>query len=50
MAAELSVINELNQRHVKQVMDYSKGFLDKTSTLQQGSHKDLGSYVIYYQQ
>lgn len=50
MATELSVINELNQRHVKQVMDYSKGFLDKTFPLQQGSHKDVCSYVVYYQQ
>ncbi|MEH8019932.1 MULTISPECIES: malate synthase [Rheinheimera] len=50
MATELSVINELNQRHVRQVMDYSKGFLDKTFPLQQGSHKEVCSYVVYYQQ
>ena len=50
MATELSVINELNQRHVRQVMDYSKGFLDKAFPLQHGSHKDVCSYVVYYQQ
>lgn len=50
MATEISVINQLNQRHIKQVMDYSKGFLDKSFPLQQGSHKDVSSYVVYYQQ
>ncbi|WP_333607486.1 malate synthase [Arsukibacterium sp.] len=49
MATELNVINELNQRHVKQVMDYSKNFLDKTFPLAQGSHKDVVSYVVYFQ-
>lgn len=50
MATELRVINELNQRHARQVMDYAKGFLDKTFPLQYGSHKDVCSYVVYYQQ
>lgn len=50
MAPEIRVINQLNQRHIKQVMDYSKSFLDKSFPLQQGSHKDVASYVVYYQQ
>ena len=49
MATELSVINQLNERHVKQVMDYSKGFLDKTFPLAQGSHKDVVCYMVYFQ-
>jgi hypothetical protein len=50
MATEISVIHQLNLRHLKQVMDYSKGFLDKSFPLQHGSHKDVASYVVYYQQ
>ncbi|MDX1676513.1 MAG: malate synthase, partial [Arsukibacterium sp.] len=46
MATELSVINQLNERHVKQIMDYSKGFLDKTFPLAAGSHKDVVCYMV----
>lgn len=46
----IQLITELNQQHVRQVMDYSKGFLDKTFPLARGSHKDVASYVVYYQQ
>lgn len=49
MATELSVINQLNERHVKQIMDYSKGFLDKTFPLAEGSHKDVVCYMVYFQ-
>lgn len=47
---QIQLITELNQQHVRQVMDYSKGFLDKTFPLARGSHKDVASYVVYYQQ
>jgi malate synthase len=46
---EISYIAGLNQTHVRQIMDYSKAFLDKVFPLQRGSHKDVCSYVVYYQ-
>lgn len=47
---EINMINQLNESHVKQIMDYSKGFLDKTFPLARGSHHAVASYVVYYQQ
>lgn len=47
---EINMINQLNENHVKQIMDYSKGFLDKTFPLARGSHRAVASYVVYYQQ
>lgn len=46
---EMSAIHALNDQHVRQILDYSKGFLDKTFPLAQGSHQDVVSYVVYYQ-
>lgn len=46
----IQLITELNQQHVRQVMNYSKGFLDKSFPLARGSHKDVASYVVYFQQ
>lgn len=47
---EINMITQLNERHVRQIIDYSKGFLDKTFPLTHGSHRDVASYVVYYQQ
>ena len=47
---QISAINALNDQHLQQILDYSKGFLDKTFPLARGSHKDVASYVVYYQQ
>ncbi len=47
---EMQMITQLNESHVKQIMDYSKGFLDKTFPLAHGSHQAVASYVVYYQQ
>jgi malate synthase len=49
MATELNVINQLNARHVQQIIDYSKGFLDKTFPLAQGSHQEVVCYMVYFQ-
>lgn len=46
---EISAINALNDQHLQQILDYSKGFLDKTFPLASGSHQDVRSYVVYYQ-
>ena len=46
---EISAIHAMNDQHLRQILDYSKGFLDKTFPLAQGSHRDVGSYVVYYQ-
>lgn len=46
---EISYIAGLNQSHVRQIMDYSKAFLDKVFPLDRGSHKEVCSYVVYYQ-
>ncbi len=45
---EMSVIHALNDSHLRQILDYSKGFLDKVFPLATGSHKDVCSYVVYY--
>ncbi len=46
---EINAISALNDSHMRQILDYSKGFLDKVFPLEQGSHKDVLSYVVYYQ-
>jgi len=46
---EMNAISALNDSHLRQILDYSKGFLDKVFPLEQGSHKDVQSYVVYYQ-
>ncbi len=46
---EISAISALNDSHLRQILDYSKGFLDKVFPLATGSHKDVCSYVVYYQ-
>jgi malate synthase len=46
---EISTIHALNDQHLQQILDYSKGFLDKHFPLAQGSHRDVRSYVVYYQ-
>lgn len=45
---EVSILNGLNEKRVKELMTYSKSFLDKVFPLEQGSHQDVSSYVIYY--
>ncbi len=46
---EVTLISSLNDARVQQMMDYSKAFLDKVFPLSKGSHKDVRSYVVYYQ-
>jgi malate synthase len=46
---EVTLISSLNDARIQQMMDYSKQFLDKVFPLSQGSHKDVRSYVVYYQ-
>jgi malate synthase len=46
---EISTIHALNDQHLQQILDYSKGFLDKHFPLAQGSHQNVSSYVVYYQ-
>lgn len=46
---EVTLISSLNDARIQQMMDYSKQFLDKAFPLSKGSHKDVRSYVVYYQ-
>ncbi len=46
---QMHAISALNDSHLKQVLNYSKGFLDKVFPLSAGSHQDVRSYVVYYQ-
>ncbi len=46
---EVTLINTLNESRIRQVMDYSKQFLDKVFPLAKGNHKNVKSYVVYYQ-
>lgn len=46
---EVTLISSLNDARIQQMMDYSKQFLDKVFPLSKGSHKDVRSYVVYYQ-
>ncbi|NVK25334.1 MAG: malate synthase [Gammaproteobacteria bacterium] len=45
---EVSILNALNEQRTRELMTYSKSFLDKVFPLENGSHKDVSSYVIYY--
>lgn len=46
---EVTLISSLNDARIQQMMDYSKQFLDKVFPLAKGSHKNVKSYVVYYQ-
>ena len=46
---EVTLISSLNDARIQQMMDYSKQFLDKVFPLSNGSHKEVRSYVVYYQ-
>jgi len=46
---QCQIIAELNVMHQRQILNYSKAFLDKVFPLDQGSHNDVCSYVVYYQ-
>lgn len=45
---EVSILADLNAQRMNELMTYSKTFLDKVFPLEQGSHKNVSSYVIYY--
>lgn len=45
---EVSILNALNDQRTRELMTYSKSFLDKVFPLENGSHKNVSSYVIYY--
>jgi len=46
---EVTLISSLNEARIQQMMTYSKQFLDKVFPLSNGSHKDVRSYIVYYQ-
>ncbi|MFC4656126.1 malate synthase [Rheinheimera marina] len=46
---QCQMIAEFNVMHRRQILDYSKAFLDKVFPLDRGSHQDVQSYVMYYQ-
>lgn len=46
---EANLIHSLNTARINQMMAYSKRFLDKVLPLKNGSHKDVKSYIVYYQ-
>jgi len=45
---EVSILSTLNEQRLREMMTYSKQFLDKVFPLENGSHQDVSSYVIYY--
>lgn len=45
---EVSILKALNDKRLKELMTYSKSFLDKVFPLENGSHQEVSSYVIYY--
>jgi malate synthase len=45
---EVSILKALNEQRMRELMTYSKSFLDKVFPLENGSHQDVSSYVIYY--
>lgn len=45
---EVSIMKALNEQRTRELMAYSKSFLDKVFPLENGSHQDVSSYVIYY--
>lgn len=46
--AQVNIVCELNEKRVNEMRGYSKAFLDKIFPLDEGSHQDVSSYVIYY--
>ncbi len=46
---EVTLISTLNDARIHQMMDYAKNFLDEIFPLAYGSHKQVKSYVVYYQ-
>ncbi|TCS43970.1 malate synthase [Reinekea marinisedimentorum] len=46
---EATLIHSLNTARIRQMMAYSKRFLDEAIPLKRGSHKDVKSYIVYYQ-
>ena len=45
---EVSILKALNEKRTQELMTYSKSFLDKVFPLENGSHQQVSSYVIYY--
>lgn len=45
---EVSILKALNDKRMQELMTYSKSFLDKVFPLENGSHQQVSSYVIYY--
>ncbi len=45
---EVSILKALNDKRLQELMTYSKSFLDKVFPLENGSHQEVSSYVIYY--
>jgi len=45
---EVAILTALDEQRTRELMNYSKSFLDKVFPLESGSHKDVSSYVIYY--
>lgn len=45
---EVSILKALNDKRLQELMTYSKSFLDKVFPLENGSHQNVSSYVIYY--
>lgn len=45
---EVAILTALNEQRLRELMTYSKSFLDRVFPLENGSHKDVSSYVIYY--
>lgn len=48
ISEEVNILKSLNDKRMQELMTYSKTFLDKVFPLQNGSHKEVSSYVIYY--
>jgi len=48
ISKEITMIDEYLKQHQVSLSNYAKAFLDKSFPLAQGSHKDVVSYVVYY--
>jgi malate synthase len=48
ISEEMAILKGLNEQRIQELMNYSKSFLDRVFPLENGSHKDVSSYVIYY--
>ena len=46
---QLAQLSALNAAHQRQVLQHSKAMLDKLCPLESGSHSQVQSYVVYYQ-